>query len=91
MPRNANHTERSRRIDVRYAAVLIDADGQECDVFVTELSSGGFRLAVDALLRVGERVRLRVERYGEFPAEIRWILGGQAGGVFLEPVNLSVS
>jgi hypothetical protein len=37
---------------------------------------------------IGEHVFLRVPRYGDFPAQIRWALGTDAGGVFLEAIDL---
>ncbi len=79
---------RSPRIRTSIEAVLVDSDGGELPVQVVDLSSGGFRLRADEALVVGEEVRLRVERYGDFPAVIRWVRGGEAGGVFLQPVTL---
>jgi hypothetical protein len=68
--------------------VLVDSDGGELSVEVIDLSSGGFRLRAGEALVVGEQIRLRVERYGDFPAIIRWVRGGEAGGVFLQPITL---
>jgi hypothetical protein len=79
---------RSPRIQTSIAAVLVDSDGGELPIEVIELSNGGFRLRARERPAVGERVRLRVPRYGDFPAEIRWVAGDQAGGRFLEPVTL---
>ena len=84
---------RTPRIDARHPAVLIASDGAEMDVTVTDLSNRGFRIEADQTLfigeniMIGEHVRLRVERYGDFPAQIRWALGCEAGGIFLEPVQ----
>lgn len=80
--------ERSPRVRTSIAAVLVDSDGGELPVEVTDLSSGGFRLHTDEPLVVGEFVRLRVPRYGDFPALIKWVEGNEAGGLFLEPVTL---
>ena len=68
-------------------AILIDSDGGELPVTVLDLSSGGFRLQAGEMLVVGEEVRLRVSRYGDFPARIQWVTGQQCGGRFLEPVS----
>ena len=57
-------------------------------VTVTDVSGSGFRVQHDDLLRVGEYVALRIEGYGEFPAQIRWALGDEAGGMFLPRVTL---
>ena len=64
------------------------SDGSEHAVKITDVSAGGFHLRSEAMLPIGEHVFLRVPRYGNFPAQIRWALGGDAGGVFLEPVEL---
>ena len=79
---------RSPRVQTSIAAVLVDSDGGELPVEILDLSSGGFRLRCGETLVTGEQVRLRVARYGDFPAQIRWALGTEAGGVFLEPVEI---
>lgn len=79
---------RSPRVETNHSATLVDSDGTETEVTVIELSNGGFRLATRKLLPIGEKFSIRVERYGAFPAEIRWSTEDQAGGVFLEPVRL---
>jgi hypothetical protein len=86
MPRLSGISKRAPRVDLRRTAVLINADGLEIDVVVLNVSSGGFRLEVSEPLKIGEFVHLRVEHRDEFPAQIRWALGGEAGGVFLAPV-----
>ena len=84
----AGDGRRGPRIEGRFDAVLIDSAGREYAVVIRDLSSTGFRLEGNENFRAGERVALRVSRYGDFPAEIRWALGHEAGGVFLEAVNL---
>lgn len=79
---------RAARVSVSQDAVLVLADGSELPVKITDVSSGGFRLSVAETLPIGQHVFLRVERYGDFPAQIRWALGEEAGGVFLQPVEL---
>ena len=81
--------KRAPRIDVRRAAVLISSDGGETGVLILDISSGGFRLKVEETPKIGEFVTLRVEHGEEFPAQIRWALGSEAGGVFLAPVDYS--
>ena len=80
--------QRSARVQTSLAAVLVDSDGGELPVKVINLSSGGFRLRTTEPLIVGEEVRLRVERYGDFPAQVQWVEGYEAGGRFLEPISL---
>jgi PilZ domain len=85
MVRVPGFIKRSPRVDLRRPAVLIHSDGTETEVIVLDVSSGGFRLEFKEVPPVGASVRLRVERGHEFPAEIRWAQGTEAGGVFLGP------
>jgi hypothetical protein len=80
--------QRSPRVHTSLAAVLVDSDGGELDVQIVDLSSGGFRLRTTEPLVVGEDVRIRVSRYGDFAAQVQWVEGYEAGGKFLEPVSL---
>lgn len=68
--------------------MLIDSDGGELPVEVLDLSGGGFRLRAAEPLVTGEQVRLRVPKYGDFPAQIQWVEGCEAGGRFLERMTL---
>jgi hypothetical protein len=79
---------RSPRVRTSITAVLVDSDGGEMPVEVADLSSAGFRLHAEEALVVGEKIRLRVPRYGDFPAQIKWVKGHEAGGLFLERVVL---
>lgn len=83
MDRADGYSKRAPRVDLRRPAVMIDSDGRESRVLILDVSSGGFRLGVTESPRIGEFVTLRVERRDEFPAQIRWALGEEAGGVFL--------
>lgn len=83
MSSDGGFNKRAPRIDLRRSAVMIDSDGRESDVVILDISSGGFRLEALESPRIGEFVTLRVEHGEEFPAQIRWALGDQAGGIFL--------
>lgn len=83
------HIKRAPRVDGRHSATLVTSDGVLIPATVTNLSNSGFRLRSNELLRIGEYVALRVKNYGDFPGQIRWALGEEAGGVFLEPVTLT--
>ncbi len=76
---------RAPRIQTCIAAMLVDENGGELPVEVLDLSSGGFRLRANWTLANGTMVRLKV-RHDEYPAEILWVSGHEAGGRFLEPV-----
>ena len=69
-------------------AVLVDSDGGEISVEIVDLSKGGFRIRAGETLVRGEEVRLRVSRYGDFRAIIQWVEGFEAGGRFLDPVQI---
>jgi hypothetical protein len=86
MDRNRAIASREKRVDVRKPALLINSDGMEIDILVLDVSSHGFRIELDDQLRVGELVSLKVddELIG---AEIRWVLGKEAGGTFIAPVD----
>ena len=87
MGRAPGQVPRRHRIEVAHDATLVLSDGSEHSVRVTDVSAGGFRLQTDQTMPIGEHVFLRVPQYGDFPAQIRWALGSDAGGVFLEPVG----
>ena len=87
MAREQGISKRAPRIDLRRQAVMVDSDGREHDVTILDVSSGGFRLEVSESPRIGEFVTLRVEHGEQFPSQIRWALGTEAGGVFLTPVG----
>ena len=88
MGRIPGQVPRRHRIEVAHDATLVLSDGTEHRVTITDVSSGGFRLQTGETMPIGEHVFLRVPRYGDFPAQIRWALGRDAGGVFLQAVDL---
>lgn len=87
MARTPGIIKRAPRVDVRRSVTLINSDGVESSATILDVSSGGFRLEVTETPRIGEHVTLRVERGEQFPAQIRWALGSEAGGVFLAPID----
>jgi hypothetical protein len=72
------------RIPIRELAQLVDPDGGACEVVLIDISSEGFRLRSGGALVIGQQAVLRVHRYGDYPVEIVWTRGLEAGGVFLE-------
>ena len=87
MARMPGIIKRAPRVGLRREAILINSDGVESPVIITDVSSGGFRLEVTETPRIGEHVRLRVDKYDDFSAQIRWALGTEAGGVFTAPID----
>ena len=88
MIRTPGISKREPRTDVRKPAVVVNSDGMEIDALILDVSSNGFRLEVDDELRIGEFVSLRVDDE-LVQAQIRWVLGKEAGGTFLSAVDLS--
>ena len=87
-PGSSGYLSRNPRVAVRYDAVLIEADGCELEVVITDVSRDGFRLESNAQLEVGAEVQIRVGKRAAVAALIRWTRRLEAGGVFLEPVAL---
>ena len=82
--------KRAPRIDYSRPAVLVDSAGAEHQVTLLDISSSGFKLQVSDLPRIGDLVTLRVDKSAPVQAQIRWAVAGQAGGVFLTPVDSSL-
>lgn len=87
MAREPGQTKRPTRIDVDSPAILIDSEGVEMAVKVLDLSAGGCRLKTDGTPIIGEHVRLRVGRVGDYPAQVRWAIGEEAGLQFTGSVE----
>ena len=82
MVRTPGMSKRAPRVDVRKAAIVVNSDGDEISVTILDISGSGFRLHVLEKLNIGEFVRLRVDDQ-ILSAQIRWVLGDEAGGAFL--------
>lgn len=82
-------SDRPPRVAAMHDAILVDSDGGQLPVVITDISARGFRLRSSEMLVIGEKVLLRVEKYGDFPAQIRWAMGFNAGGAFLEPAKVA--
>ena len=86
MVRASGMGKRAPRVEVRKAANVINSDGVEVGATILNVSGGGFRLQVSEMLRIGEFISIRVDDE-LIPAQIRWVLGDEAGGAFLAPVD----
>lgn len=85
--RDRSWIKRAPRIDGHHEAIVVDGQGRQYSVTVLDISNGGFRLQSQETFRIGEYIAIRVPRYGDFSAQIRWALGSEAGGVFLNPME----
>jgi hypothetical protein len=81
---------RAPRIATRQEAVLITSDLVETNVIIVDVSGTGFRIEAGETFYIGENILIaeevviRLPRQGDVRAQIRWALGCEAGGVFLE-------
>jgi hypothetical protein len=75
-----------RRISVSLEATVIEADGCEVPVSILDISGSGFRISTNAEFTCGDEVTLRLGRNENVRASICWVRGGEAGGIFTEPV-----
>ncbi|MCJ8191841.1 PilZ domain-containing protein [Sphingomicrobium aestuariivivum] len=87
MRRKVGEVKRAKRIEVNHEGVLVASDGVESPVTVIDLSAEGCRLKTDGTPMIGEDVRLRVGRSGDYPAQVRWALGDEAGLRFTGPAE----
>lgn len=86
--RQIGEIKRGPRVMTDLKAVLLRPNGEEIHAIITDISKDGFKLSAEAQLMIGERLDLRVPKAGDVPAQIRWALGKDAGGVFLAPLPL---
>lgn len=86
--REPGEIKRGPRVATDLKAVLIRPNGEEIPVIITDISKDGFKLSTETQLMIGERVDLCMPKTGDVPAQIRWALGSEAGGVFLAPLPL---
>ena len=76
-------SKRAPRIDLRRPAVMINSDGVECNVIILNVSSSKNQAGSLGMSANWRADRCRVEHREEFPAQIRWVLGNEAGGSFV--------
>lgn len=86
--REPGHIKRAPRIMTQFDGSIIDGEGRDIPVVVTDISKAGFRFTTSGEVRIGDSVTLHMPRIGGVKVQIRWALGGEAGGIFLEPVDL---
>ena len=79
-----DYEPRPLRFAINERVELVRADNSTSKVTITNISQTGFGLQVANTPDIGEFVHLR-GKAGDMPAQIRWALGNNAGGVFLRP------
>jgi hypothetical protein len=78
---------RTTRIDVGYD-VVVQGPAGEIAAEVVNVSSQGFRLRSEQPLEAGWEVSVSLHEAEPVRAVIRWSVGLDLGGVFVEPVAL---
>jgi hypothetical protein len=78
---------RPTRTDVAYD-VWLSCDSGEFEAQIVNLSAMGFRLRSNAELKAGTQATLKVAKLPPVEVVIRWVLGDECGGAFVEPVIL---
>lgn len=76
---------RTPRIDLRRLAWLTNSEGGKSEVTILDVSAGGFRMQFSDPVTVGEVVLVTFDREELVEAEIRWVLGDEAGASFVKP------
>jgi len=86
--REIGEIKRGPRVSTDLKAKVLRASGEEINVTISDISKDGFKLVSEVQLMIGERVDLHMPKTGDVPAQIRWAVGNEAGGVFLAPLPL---
>jgi len=83
------HDVQSRlpRVDTEFLVLLRCTEGKS-PARITNISATGFRLQTPRELEVGWEISLETPKRPPVRCMIRWAAGGEAGGVFLEPMTL---
>lgn len=86
--RNEGMIKRAPRFEVEYQGTILDEDGRELSVRVTDINKSGCRILSGETLPIGKKVLVRLPKLGDCSAQIRWSFGEDAGAAFCEPLNL---
>lgn len=83
-------SRRATRVDVSSAqARLSPQDLYNVEIKVQNLSTAGFMAECAAPVRIGSYVSLDIPGIGPVEAQVRWQIGRQMGGMFLDPISLA--
>ena len=84
---------RGARLAVSGEAVSLNPDDPQdrytVEVKVQNLSSAGFMAECAQPVLIGSYVTLAVPGIGNVQAQVRWQIGSQMGGMFLDPISLA--
>ena len=84
---------RGARLAVGGEAVNLNPDDPDdrytVEIKVQNLSSAGFMAECAQPVLIGSYVTLEVPGIGSVQAQVRWQIGSQMGGMFLDPISLA--
>ena len=80
---------RTPRQKVEGSAELSPQNLYKIEVKVRDLSTSGFMAECAEPVQIGSYVTLDVPGIGPIHAQVRWQIGIQMGGMFLDPISLA--
>ena len=80
---------RSARLAVHGKANLCPRNLYNVEVKVQDLSAAGFMAECAEPVRIGSYITLDIPGIGPVHAQVRWQIGLQMGGMFLDPISLA--
>lgn len=80
---------RSPRLEVDSSARLKAQNLYSIEVKIRDVSTLGFMAECDEAVRIGSYVSLEVPGIGGVHAQVRWQIGLNMGGMFLDPISLA--
>jgi hypothetical protein len=85
-----NHfkTRSSGRTPVTGRTRLRSQSWYSIEVRICDVSTSGFKAECPELVRIGSYVSLDVPGVGPVNAQVRWQLGREMGGMFVDPISL---
>jgi hypothetical protein len=80
---------RGARVPVEGSAELRQQNWYSVEVTIRNVSTSGFMAECHEPVRIGSYVSLEVPGVGAVHAQVRWQIGKQMGGMFLDPISLN--
>jgi hypothetical protein len=80
---------RSERTPINTKSRLTQQNWYSVEVDLCDLSNTGFMAECRENVSIGSYVTLDVPGLGPVRAQVRWVVGGKMGGMFLDPIRLS--
>lgn len=81
---------RTPRVELHKLVSIVDEAGTRWEGRILDLSNDGFRLTCVEPLIAGDHILIVDDHGVESRAEIKWAMGREAGGVFLDPPDMQL-